>query len=772
MGSVLAVLVAALQLPSVVGHVEFPAALAAGEPRRIVCYGTSLTAACGYPEALQRELDRRWPGMATVVNSGGSGQNSRWGLENLDALVVSNRPDAVFLEFSMNDSVDRFHLDLEESERNTRLIIGRIRQALPKCEVILMTMNPYSGEPAGKRAGLPAYYEIYRKLAGELRLPLIDNFPIWQKTLVEDPSAYAKMVPDGTHPNDVGIRSVLLPNILKAILRSMREVLVEDVTRSGLEGHRAKVRGYIREVMPDESVPGSILVVLRNGSHSAYVEFGSNVVDIAQLRSLISADVTVEGTIRCPDAPDRVFAGPCVADSRLVQVNELEHAGADPYSAKYLENVQPANPRHILSLLRRRLTGTVLAAWGRRFLLKSDLPAAESIPDGIRNGRRVGNEHVVTLSDDAAPPRAGMRVETVGFPGTDLRRINLNSAIWRECGTTTGDGVGGLLELQGSVVDISSEREPKLVVKSDRGMFTVPLDACQNVAGKVERGSIVRVRGVEVDEIEEWHDYSRLPRRLRRLIVPRGPADVDVVKGIPWWTAGRLFAIIGMLFAALGLIVVKMFLDRHIAAMRLSDRTQLAVELHDSVSQNLTGVSMQIDAARELLAFGPDRVRGRLDIASRTIDSCREQLRNCICDLRSNALDQDDFGSAAAVALTPLSADSAIAFRFNVPRRGFPDDVVHSVISIVRELSVNAVRHGRAANIRVAGVLDAGMLRFSVSDDGCGFDVASRPGAADGHFGLDGVSRRVRSLGGTLEIESAPGDGCRVAVAIPAHRKS
>ena len=772
MGLLVAALFAALQLPSVVGHLDFPSALAAREPRRIVCYGTSLTAICGYPEALQSELDRRWPGMATVVNSGGSGQNSRWGLENLDALVVSNRPDAVFLEFSMNDSVDRFHLGLEESERNTRLIIGRIRQALPKCEVILMTMNPYSGEPVGKRAGLPAYYEIYRKLARELRLPLVDNFPIWQKTLDEDPAAYAKQVPDGTHPNEVGIRSVLMPNILKAILLSMREVTVEDVTRMGLYGCRVKVRGYIREVIPDESVPGRLFVILKNGGNSVCVEFGSGVVDIAQLRALISADVTVEGTIRCPSEPDRIFAGPCVADSRLVRVNELEYAGADPYSAKYLESVQPSNPRHILALLRRRLTGTVLAAWGRRFLLKSDIPAVESIPDGIRNGRRVGNEHIVTLSDDAAPPRAGMRVETVGFPGTDLRRINLNSAIWRECGARKDEGEVELLEVQGRVVEISSENEPKLVIKSDSGMFTVPLDACLNVAEKVERGSVVKVRGVEVDEIEEWYDYSRLPRRLRRLVVPRGSADVDVVKGIPWWTAGRLSAVIGILFVALVLIVVKLFLDRHIAAMRLSDRTQLAVELHDSVSQNLTGVSMQIDAARELLAFSPDRVRSRLDIASCTIDSCREQLRNCICDLRSNALDQNDFGSAAAVVLAPLTADSNIAFRFNVPRKGFPEDVVHSVISIVRELAVNAVRHGHAANIRVAGVLDAGVLRFSVSDDGCGFDVASRPGVVDGHFGLDGVSRRVRSLGGTLEIESAPGDGCRVAVAIPAHRKS
>jgi signal transduction histidine kinase len=104
--------------------------------------------------------------------------------------------------------------------------------------------------------------------------------------------------------------------------------------------------------------------------------------------------------------------------------------------------------------------------------------------------------------------------------------------------------------------------------------------------------------------------------------------------------------------------------------------------------------------------------------------------------------------------------------RFAGPRTAISDSTAHGVLNAVRELVSNAVRHGEAAKIRIAGEVRSGTLRVSVRDDGCGFDPANRPGQAEGHFGLDGIAERIERLGGTFEIKSAPGKGTKATIQI------
>ena len=69
--------------------------------------------------------------------------------------------------------------------------------------------------------------------------------------------------------------------------------------------------------------------------------------------------------------------------------------------------------------------------------------------------------------------------------------------------------------------------------------------------------------------------------------------------------------------------------------------------------------------------------------------------------------------------------------------------------------------------ISIAGTLDGDSLKFSVVDDGCGFDVAHAPGPKDGHFGLTGIRERIRKLNGTFDITSKDGIGTKAAIALP-----
>ena len=108
----------------------------------------------------------------------------------------------------------------------------------------------------------------------------------------------------------------------------------------------------------------------------------------------------------------------------------------------------------------------------------------------------------------------------------------------------------------------------------------------------------------------------------------------------------------------------------------------------------------------------------------------------------------------------------AEAVRFNVAREKLADQTAYSVLRIVRELVINAIRHGKASKVRIAGSLDDGTLRFSVTDDGCGFNPDACPGVAQGHFGIEGIRERVDQLGGTFDLTSAPGRGTKAVITL------
>ena len=114
--------------------------------------------------------------------------------------------------------------------------------------------------------------------------------------------------------------------------------------------------------------------------------------------------------------------------------------------------------------------------------------------------------------------------------------------------------------------------------------------------------------------------------------------------------------------------------------------------------------------------------------------------------------------------IQPLLAKARLSIRFNVSRQRFSENTAHAILCIVRELVANAVRHGQAENVAVAGTFDGELVRFSVADDGCGFDPARRPGIAEGHFGLEGIAERCRRLGGGMTVKSERTKRTRIAI--------
>ena len=196
------------------------------------------------------------------------------------------------------------------------------------------------------------------------------------------------------------------------------------------------------------------------------------------------------------------------------------------------------------------------------------------------------------------------------------------------------------------------------------------------------------------------------------------------------------------------------------------------MELHDSLSQNLSGVACQIAATKGTLPDGADETARYLSTAERMLLSCRTELRRCLWDLREDALAEKDFSEAIRKTLAPVVNDAELHVRFDVPRARMEDTTAHAILCIIRELASNAVRHGHARHVQIVGELRDKAISISVDDDGRGFEPSTAAGAAEGHFGIEGIRERVKRLNGSFSIASEPRKGCDATVSIPLKVKS
>ncbi|MFP6583890.1 MAG: SGNH/GDSL hydrolase family protein [Candidatus Hydrogenedentota bacterium] len=201
------------QATGLIGHLE------AGDERTIVTYGTSLTAEpwSTWVSDVQTDLDRVYPGQVTIINGAKGGMWSTWGVENLVPRVLRKRPNLVLIEFGINDAYLEYETSVEQARINLIDMINGIQQWNPRCEIILMTMNPPIEVHLERRPDYEEYYEMYRDVAKERDLLLIDHQRRWEKILRRKPELFDRYVPDGIHPGPEGCSEVITPAILKAL---------------------------------------------------------------------------------------------------------------------------------------------------------------------------------------------------------------------------------------------------------------------------------------------------------------------------------------------------------------------------------------------------------------------------------------------------------------------------------------------------------------------------------------------------------------------------
>ena len=345
---------------------------------------------------------------------------------------------------------------------------------------------------------------------------------------------------------------------------------------------------------------------------------------------------------------------------------------------------------------------------------------------------------------------------------------------------------GKFISIKGILRSDDSETSSTGILRLDCDNREIKVDLTGLIAEKLPHykcESVLEVTGICIIEFENDGTSLGLPRFRRYRLIPRSNADIRLVARPKGWVISVLLITISLLVALLIAVLVwtkslKVLSERRghelslaltariRAESRTQERTRLALELHDSISQSLTGVALQIDAATTNVQIDPERRNTYLTTAKNLLASCRKALQDCLWDLRSRTFEEKDLTEAISRTLAPFLSKCTILVRFNIPSESLSESAMHAVLSIIRELTANAIRHGNASYVRIAGEFKDGRVRFSVTDNGTGFDVTHAPGPHDGHFGLQGIHERVNDFEGTVNLMSAAGKGTRVIVTL------
>jgi signal transduction histidine kinase len=198
----------------------------------------------------------------------------------------------------------------------------------------------------------------------------------------------------------------------------------------------------------------------------------------------------------------------------------------------------------------------------------------------------------------------------------------------------------------------------------------------------------------------------------------------------------------------------------------VEERTRLARELHDSVSQTLFSMSLVADAAAALVERDPAKAKSQLEGLRDMARAATQEMRSLIFELRPADLDAEGLAATLRKHVDVLRSVHAAGIDFKEDGyRSLEPAVEREIYRVAQEAIGNALKHARAGRIRVELGLANGTANLTVTDDGTGFDPDA-PQARATRLGITSMEERAEAIGGQLRIESGP-KGTRVQLEVP-----
>jgi signal transduction histidine kinase len=236
-------------------------------------------------------------------------------------------------------------------------------------------------------------------------------------------------------------------------------------------------------------------------------------------------------------------------------------------------------------------------------------------------------------------------------------------------------------------------------------------------------------------------------------------------------TAGALLALLLLGVPLLGVLTLRLtrasrarerLMQRAVESSE-AERRRIARDLHDGVVQELAGTAFSLSGTARDPSISP-QLRQELLGSSQALRRSLRQLRSLLVEIHPPGLNAAGLG-AALEDLTAPAASAGVTTSVSVTGvEGAPEHVVALVWRVAQEAIRNAVRHAEASHLTIEVLGDERQVQLVVRDDGTGFDPSGP--VSDGSYGLRGLQSLVEDGGGRVQVDSRPGAGTTVRMAV------
>lgn len=547
---------------------------------------------------------------------------------------------------------------------------------------------------------------------------------------------------------------------------------VEDLDSGRFHYQRLSIEGIVRSVSPQEETTSLVRVALGSRVIEVHVEelpkeslpLVDSRVRVAGLAAgrINDRRQLVEPYLRCRGWNDWTILRPAASDESTPQVSLGE-----------LMTFQVGGrPEH-----RVRVTGELLGSFGNNELFLRDGESAIA----------------VRLLTPQAGLLAGDRIEVIGFPAMDRFQASLADAriVTREEGGTrpapipisiadaqAGEHDSNLIRIEGTVTDWYPLLRGGMILLREGnrtlGVRTPELPRTLAVGAVAEATGICRV------EATRGAQYRSHPETVSLHLV--SPKDFRLLRAPGWWTAERLTVAliviaITCLLAGLWIALLRRQVSRQTEALRnrieneaiLEERQRIAREFHDTLEQDLAGLTLRLDAATT--RGGDSKLTNLIEGSRHLVTRIQSEARNLVSDLR-DVPGEHGYLDEALLHLReetgPDPGPEIILTAEEMPP--LPSRTTHHLKMIAREAITNARKHAKADRIEITATVADSEIRLAIQDNGIGLDEERDTHGTPGHFGCMGIRERARRINADVSWQSSRETGTRVLVTLPLPR--
>jgi signal transduction histidine kinase len=617
--------------------------------------------------------------------------------------------------------------------------------------------------------------------------------------------------------------TITAPQVRKigvAPLPPAKSVSVEELMSGAEDSQRIEISGIVRDTRMDGSRL-AIDLVAGGFRFRAYVIVPADF----QPQKLIGAQVLIRGT--AAEAHNRSLRQLITVEIYIPAITDLIIEKAEPVNP-FDKAIIPLNKlaqfRRDNSLAQRvHVRGVVTLQKPGEYVFLQDASGGLEVQNHQAGIFHLGEvveavgfpsfeNHLPVLQDAAFKKTSAAPVPVT--PKTVTIQELQNGLHHGEFVSLTGKLIERTVKQGSRVKTTGSDTTTVLVLQGTNFTFTAEADNMpgESALGMIPVGSVMEVNGICLTEIDDEGKLKSFQ------ILMRSPEDFRIIKKPSWFTPQRLLA--GFLIVSCVLFVIVSwtvmlsrknqvlnFLIRErenaqrelqqahdqleervkertaelkfqITARKesevqfkavLAERTRLAQELHDTVEQTLTGLAWQLDAAFKLYSQNPASMLTHLELARKLMSRSQTEVRQSVWDLRR--LVHEKFDLAKALVENARQIASSAGIRVDLKTKGqaraLPEIIEEGFLRINHEALINVIKHSDATSVSILLEFEPQRVILTINDNGRGFLSQNAAGPNEGHFGLLGISERVKRLGGRFNLASVPNHGTTLQIEIP-----